>query len=548
MTTQNPDKPLPVVTRFAPSPTGYLHVGGARTALFSWLLARHYGGRFLLRIEDTDLARSTEQATVQLLEDLRWLNLQWDNAELVYQSRRKDVYDALIADLISRGLAYKAFETREELDSMRRQAEAEKRVFIYRRGSVSPEQTAAFEAEGREAVVRFIMPPREYRFRDVVLDKEIVMAPDEAQDFVIRKADGMPTYHFAVVVDDAFMGVTHVLRGQEHLKNTFYHLVLQEALGYPRPVYGHLPIIMNLDNSKMGKRDRDKKIRLSTRLWLKNKKGTMAQLAEAVQIELSRLEEWLADNKKQLDIDEQAAVMHVIGLQQSDLPEILVHDFRKNGYLPEALLNFLALLGWSPGGDRERMSMDEMVKLFSIDGIGKSNAKFDRTKLAAFNTEAVAGATPERLLAASREFLAVNPDSPLNGADDATLARLIHMKKGFRLLRDLDESTRLFFMADDQVAYDPQAIDKVLKKDNGLAVLREIRRVLDTVTNWTAAGLEGAVKGFGEQKGLGLGKVAQPVRVAISGTSVSPPIFESLEFLGRERTLRRIDRCLLLAS
>jgi glutamyl/glutaminyl-tRNA synthetase len=548
MTTQNPDKPAPVVTRFAPSPTGYLHVGGARTALFSWLLARHFGGRFLLRIEDTDLARSTEQATVQLLEDLRWLNLQWDNPELVYQSKRKDVYDALIGDLISRGLAYKAYETREELDAMRRQAEAEKRVFIYRRGPVSAEQAAAYEAEGREAVVRFVMTPREYHFRDLVLDKDIVLPPDEAQDFVIRKGDGMPTYHFAVVVDDAFMGVTHVLRGQEHLKNTFYHLVLQEALGYARPVYGHLPIIMNLDNSKMGKRDRDKKIRLSAQLWVKNKKGTVAQLAEAAQIVLSRLEEWLADNKKQLDIDEQAAVMHVIGLKQSDLPEILVHDFRKNGYLPESLLNFLALLGWSPGGDRERMSMDEMVKLFGIDGIGKSNAKFDRTKLAAFNTEAVAGATPDRLVHAARDYLAVNPDSPLNGADDTTLAKLIHMKKGFRLLRDLDESTRLFFIPDEQVAYDPQAIEKVLKKDNGLEVLRQIRHVLDTVTNWTAAGLEGAVKGYGEQHGLGLGKVAQPVRVAISGTSVSPPIFESLEFLGRERTFKRIDRCLSVAS
>src|SRR5579862_9043171 len=220
-----------VVTRFAPSPTGYLHVGGARTALFSWLLARHFGGRFLLRIEDTDLARSTEQATVQLLEDLRWLNLQWDNPELVYQSKRKEVYDALIDDLISRGLAYKAYETREELDALRRQAEADKRLFNYRRGPVSAEQAAEYEAEGREPVVRFVMTPREYQFHDIVLDKQIVLPPDEAQDFVIRKADGMPTYHFAVVVDDAFMGITHVLRGQEHLKNTFYHLALQEGLG-----------------------------------------------------------------------------------------------------------------------------------------------------------------------------------------------------------------------------------------------------------------------------------------------------------------------------
>jgi glutamyl-tRNA synthetase len=546
MTIQPSDKPLAVVTRFAPSPTGYLHVGGARTALFNWLLARHFGGQFMLRIEDTDLARSTEQATVQLLEDLRWLNLHWDNPQIVYQSRRKDVYDALIADLISRGLAYKAYETREELDALRREAEKQKRAFVYRRGPVSAGQAAAYEAQGREAVVRFIMAPGEHRFRDVVLNKEIVLPPDEAQDFVIRKADGMPTYHFAVVADDAFMGVTHVLRGQEHLKNTFYHIALQQALGYPAPVYGHLPIIENLDGSKMGKRDRDKKVRLSTQLWVKNKKGTIGQVAEAAGIALSRLEQWLADSKTQLDIGEQAAVMHVIGLEQSELPEILVHDFRKNGYLPETLLNFLALLGWAPGGDRERMSIDEMVKLFSIDGIGKSNAKFDRTKLVAFNTEAVCAAAPDRLVQATRDYLAVNPDSALNRADDATLATLIHMKKGFRLLRDLDESTRLFFIPDDQVVYDPPAIEKVLKRDNGLAVLRDIRHVLATVTNWTAAGLEGAVKGFGEQRGLGLGKIAQPIRVAISGTSVSPPIFETLEFLGRDRTYQRIDRCLSL--
>ena len=201
-----------VVTRFAPSPTGYLHVGGARTALFNWLLARHHGadGKFLLRMEDTDLARSTEQATAQVLEDLRWLGLHWDNEQLVYQSKRAKVYDQIIDSLLARGLAYKAYDTREELDAMRKTAEREKKQFVYRR---DPSQRTPPQSDDRPHVVRFATPIKEYRFHDVVLGKEVVQPIDEVQHFVIRKEDGMSTYHFAVVVDDADMGITHILRG-----------------------------------------------------------------------------------------------------------------------------------------------------------------------------------------------------------------------------------------------------------------------------------------------------------------------------------------------
>lgn len=292
------------------------------------------------------------------------------------------------------------------------------------------------------------------------------------QDFVIRKADGMPTYHFAVVIDDQAMEVTHVLRGQEHLLNTFNHIALQEALGYPRPVYGHLPIIQNMDSSKMGKRDRDKKIRQRVGEVMKSTKRSAADIASAAALDATAFAEWLADSQKQLDISEQAAVMHVIGLKNSDLPEILVHDFRKNGYLPEALLNFLVLLGWSPGGDREKMTMAEMTELFSITGIGKSNAKFDRTKLLSFNTDACATATPDRLIAAFKDYLSVNPDSPLGAATDEQLAKLLEMKKGFRLLREVDEISRFFFVADDVLAYDTDAVEKNLKKNDAPAWLR----------------------------------------------------------------------------
>jgi glutamyl-tRNA synthetase len=538
-----------VVSRFAPSPTGYLHIGGARTALFSWLLARHAGasGKFILRIEDTDLARSTEQATTQLLEDLRWLGLHWDNAEILHQSKRTHVYDALIDALIARGMAYKAYDTREELDAMRKAAEREKRQFIYRRHTVGDEQRRQHEAEGRPAIVRFAMPVKEYRYHDDVLGKEIVLPPDEAQDFVIRKEDGMPTFHFAVVVDDAEQGVTHILRGQEHTKNTFLHIALQDALGYPRPVYGHLSTIQNLDGSKMSKRDRDKKIRQSAQLWMKNHKKSPADLAAAAaSLAPSRLESWLADSKSQLDLPEQENVMRAIGLDESELPEILVHDFRRKGYLPAALLNFVALLGWSPGGDREVMSLEEITRLFTIDGIGKSSAKFDRTKLLAFNTQHGERTPPRELVSAFRAYLEVNPKSPLNQASDEQLATLLEMKKGFRLLRDVDEASRFLFVADDAIVYDPDAVEKVLRKGDGqgLAVVRDLRDLLAAQDDFSHAALEQAIQQYGEQKQLGLGKIAQPLRVAVSGGTISPPIFQSLEFLGKPRTLARIDRCL----
>jgi glutamyl-tRNA synthetase len=514
--------------------------------LFSWLLARHHGGRFLLRIEDTDLARSTEQAAQQLLEDLRWLGLHWDNAEIVYQSRRLETYNRIIDDLLARGLAYRAYETPEELDSMRKAAEAQKRAFIYRNPKYSDAEIAKYEAEGRPHVVRLNVPVKEYRFRDEVLGKEIVVGPEQVQDFVIKKADGMPTYHFAVVVDDAEMGVTHILRGQEHTLNTVNHIALQEALGYPRPTYGHLPIILNTDGSKMGKRDRDKKVRHHANLWLKNTKKSPADLAHLGNMQPETVETWLGDEGRQLDPGQQQKVMHVVGLREADLPEVLVHDFRKNGYLPEVLLNFLALLGWSPGGDKERMTIGEMTALFDVSGIGKANAKFDRIKLVSFNTQAAEGAAPDRLIPALRDYLSVNPESPLNRADDADLAKLLQMRKGFRLLRDVDEATRFFYVSSDQIAYDEAAVEKVLKKNNGegRAALRDLRDILNSTTDWTAAGLEAAVKQYCDAKGLGLGKVAQPLRVAISGTTVSPPIFESLEFLGKERTMVRVERCL----
>lgn len=541
-----------VVTRFAPSPTGYLHVGGARTALFNWLLARHTGGRFLLRIEDTDVARSTQQACDQLIDDLRWLGLGWDNAELVYQSRRIDIYNRIIDDLIARGLAYKAYETGEELDRQRQAAQRAKRQYRYVRPRLTDEQIRQFESEGRLHVVRLAMPVKEYRFDDVVLGANQGVGPGEVQDFIIRKSDGMPTYHFAVVVDDAEAGVTHILRGQEHLLNTVNHIALQEALGYARPTYGHLPIIMNSDGSKMSKRDRDKKIRERVGQWIRSGKKTAQQMAQQAGIDPLRFSAWLPEktgndsNPLQLDLGEQASVMKMMGMGRGDLPEILIHDFRENGYLPEVLLNFLSLLGWSPGGDRERMSIAEMVELFSLDRIGKSNAKFARDKLLAFNTEACAAAPMPRMLKAFRDYLSVNPDSPLNRADDAALEKVLKMNHGFHLLREADEKSRFLFMPDDQIELQPDAVEKVLKKNenHGANALGDILPILSGLNTWTAHEIEQSVKSYCDRTQLGLGKVAQPIRVAVSGSTVSPPIFETLEFLGKSSTIARIEKCL----
>ena len=536
-----------VITRFAPSPTGYLHVGGARTALFSWLLARHFGGKFLLRIEDTDLARSTQQACDQLIEDLKWLGLHWDNSQVVYQSQRLDVYNRIIDEMISRGVAYNAYETPQELDAMRKEAEKHKRQFIYKRPQLTDQQIRHYASEGRPSVVRFAIPVKEYRFDDAVLGPGQGVGPDQVQDFVIRKSDGMPTYHFAVVVDDHEMGVTYVLRGQEHLLNTVNHIALQETLGYPRPIYAHLPVILAPETGeKLSKRDRDRRIRQRTHEWIKSRKKSIDELSGTSTLTVDRLSDWLNNDKKQLDLSEQPRVMKVVGLKESDLPEIMVHDFRKSGYLPEVLNNFLALLGWNPGGDRERMSMDELVQLFTLDGVGKANAKFNREKLLSFNTDACAATPVERLVKAFRDYLSVNPDSPLNAATDEQLARLLQMKKGFRVLREVDEMSRFLFVPDEQIVYDTDAVEKVLKKQEGqgLNALRDLREILAAVPHWTAQELDETVKKYAEQKQLGLGKVAQPLRVAVTGTMVSPPIFESLETLGKQKTLARIDQCL----
>lgn len=541
-----------VRTRFAPSPTGYLHVGGARTALFNYLLARRFGGAFVLRIEDTDQTRNIVGAEAKLLEDLRWLGLEWDEGPETggpcgpyRQSERLEAYQQVARRLLDEGKAYYAFDTREELEAMRRAAQQRKQNFRYPRPRRLPSESDARRARdaGRPVVVRFAMPARDFVIRDEILG-EVTIRADELDDFVLLKSDGWPTYHFAVVIDDEHMRITHVLRGQEHLMNTASHIALQQALGYRTPAYAHLPIILNPDGSKMSKRDKDRVLRAAVREALDaGRIDAAAVLSIAGVQDTEILDDWLA-GQRSLDA---AAMRRLADALEVELPEIDIHDFRASGYLPEVLVNFLALLGWSPADGRERMTLEELCERFDLGRVGKTNARFDRAKLLSFNTDALAELGMERKLAAFRDYLAANPDSPLNGQPNAVLAKLMEICAGFRTFRELDRKVRPIYLPDEQVRYDPQAVRKVLLKSDaaGLAVLRLVRDALAATEPWQAAAIEQTIRGFCRQRGLGLGKVAQPIRVAVTGTTVSPSIFETLELLGRQRTLRRIDRVLV---
>jgi len=544
-----------VRTRFAPSPTGYLHVGGARTALFNYLLARRLGGKFVLRIEDTDQTRNVADADRQLLDDLRWLGLHWDEGPEVggpfgpyYQSQRLEHYQQQVRRLLDAGRAYYAFDTVEELEAMRAAAQQRKENFRYPRPRRFPSEAQAREArtEGRPVVVRFAMPDRDFVVHDQILGDVRIKAA-ELDDFVLIKADGWPTYHFAVVVDDEHMRVTHVLRGQEHLMNTPNHLALQEALGFRTPVYAHLPIILNMDGSKMGKREKEKAVRSAVQAALHSdptRRDRLLTLSGCT--DSHAFDAWLAG---QTSLDP-AGLQRLAGELAIPLPEIQIHDFRASGYLPQVLVNFIALLGWSPGGDREKMTLEQMCELFTLERIGRTNARFDRDKLLSFNTDALAAADPQRKLHALRDYLSVNPPGPLTGLDDQTLLRLIEMNPTARLLRDIEQKTAVLFLPDDQVRYDPETIKKWLLKGDqlGLRVLRELRPRLEALEDWSPTALETAVRTYIEAAGLALAKVAQPLRVAVTGTTVSPAIFDTLSVLGRLRTLARIDRALKYAA
>ncbi len=534
-----------IVTRFAPSPTGYLHIGGARTALFNWLLARKTGGKFIVRIEDTDTKRNTPTATAQVINDLKWLGLNWDEGPEVggpngpyHQSQRRDIYDKYIKQLLEEGKAYYCFDTAEQLQTMRDEAEKAKKGFIYRQPEILPTPADAQKAiaEGKPVTVRLAMPENEEIIVDDIVRGQVKFNSSDLGDFIIQKSDGFPTYHMAVVIDDELMGVTHILRGQEHLMNTPYHQVLQKALGFRIPTYAHMSVTVSEGGGKLSKRERPKTLQLA----LASKKGNfdIEALAKAAGLSTEQVQDFI-DKKFVPDMPAVDAMADYMGIR---LPEINVVDFFKNGYLPETMVNFTALLGWNPGDDREIMSVDELIEAFDVNRLNKSNSFFDRKKLLAFNTEHIRRISNDHLLSHFEHYLkAVN--SPVIQGDDETLLKLLETNQGARTLEEIEKKCRFLFMDDSDIEYDDKDVEKVLLKNDkqGLKMLAELRPKLAAMDDVNEESLENLLRGLAEEKGVGLGKIAQPLRVAICGCTVSPTIFVSIEMLTMERTLKRID-------
>lgn len=545
-------------TRFAPSPSGHLHVGGARTAMFCLAFAKRHGsdhGQMLLRIEDTDQRRSSEAASMAFLEDLEWLGISWDEGPQFgdsgggdtgpyFQSKRLSIYEEHLNGLLERGQAYRAFETTEQLNEKRAEARAAKQPYRYDRAALglSEKQVSDLLAAGTPYVVRFKVPDEAITVHDEVLG-EVRTESGQLDDFIIWKADGFPTYHLAVVIDDASMGVTHVIRGQEHLNNTPKHVVLQDALGFDRPVYAHLSLIMNPDGSKMSKRDQDKTLRRAVK---------EAGLTESPSgaggpvIEAASWSTWLARKDAQLQPDETERLAQELGVQ---LPEINVNDFRRAGYLPEVLLNYLALLGWSPGGDLEQFDMAFLIENFDLNRVVKSPARFDRDKLLAFNLDAIQAMSGSQFESRLRAYCEAEVPSFIEQLTDLQFKQVAACnQERSKTLRDPVEACQFLLLPTESITIqDSKSVRRAMAggPPAGADHLLELKSRLAALDPWDVATLEGVIEAYAQEHADGkLGKVAQPLRVAVTGTTVSPPIYDTLVMLGRTETMARINQCL----
>ena len=454
-----------VVTRFAPSPTGFLHIGGARTALFNWLFARHHGGKALLRIEDTDTKRSTPEAIDAILDGLAWLGLEWDE-DVVFQSERGARHVEIAEQLLATGHAYKCYATTEELEEMRAAQRAAKQPLRY--DGRWRDRDPSHAPLGAPYVIRLKTPDEgETTIEDRVQGK-VTVRNAEIDDYVLLRADGTPTYMLAVVVDDHDMGVTHVIRGDDHLNNAFRQLPIYRAMEWPEPVYAHIPLIHGSDGAKLSKRH-----------------GALG--AETYRDEF--------------------------------------------GILPEALFNYLLRLGWGHG-DREEIDHDEAIALFDLDGVGKSPSRFDLKKLQNLNGHYIREADDARLASLVAQRIGAD-------ADEALLAQAMPVLK--TRARDLDELAEgaAFLFKTRPLAMTEKA--QALLEGDARAILGQIAARLRAENNWTIEALEATTKSFAEELGLGLGKLAQPMRAALTGTTTSPGIFDVLVLLGREEALARLD-------
>jgi glutamyl-tRNA synthetase len=463
--------------RFAPSPTGHLHIGGARTALFNWLFARNRGGSFILRIEDTDRSRSTEEYIESIIEGMNWLGLDWDEGPY-RQTERLDLYKRYVEKLLSEGKAYYCYCTAEELEQRRREAQEKGLQPRYDRRC----RDIKTPPGGRQPSVRFKTPIEgSVDFSDLVKG-DVSFDNSQLDDLIIMRSDGTPTYNLVVVVDDVDMGITHVIRGDDHLNNTPRQIHIYRALGYKTPVFAHLPMILGPDKARLSKRH-----------------GATSVTA-----------------------------------------------YREEGYLPDALVNYLVRLGWSHG-DQEVFSRDELTELFSFKNVGKSAAVFNPEKLLWLNAEYIKSTQPLRLAEMARPFLVedgtIAEDTEFD-LDWITKAILTLVERA-KTLRELAASLR-YYIAED-VEYEQKAGEKFLNEKT-LPYLKDIRDAIEALEEFSHEGLEHAFDSVMEKHEVKLGKVAQPVRVAMTGKKESPGIFEVLEVLGKEKALKRLERAIEKAS
>ena len=470
MTTSN------VRVRFAPSPTGYLHIGGVRTALFNFLFARHHGGRFILRIEDTDQGRSTEESIEAILDGLRWLGLTCDEGPF-RQTDRRDLYQEAVEKLLASKKAYPCYCLPEELEERRKRAMAEGRIPKYDGRC----RDLDLPVPGRQAAIRFRAPQEGETVVEDLVKGRVVFENSQLDDLILMRSDGWPTYNHCVVVDDASMGITHVIRGDDHLNNTPRQIQLYHALGYPLPRFAHLPMILGPDKARLSKRH-----------------GATS-----------------------------------------------VSAYRDMGYLPEALVNYLARLGWSHK-DQEIFTVPDLIEKFSLDAVGKAAAVFNPDKLLWLNSHTLARMEIPEVIRRLRPYLEQEGLIQAGDLDEVWMGKIvIALRERCRTLVEMASAAGYFFR--EEIEIDPDAMKKVLTPES-IPVLLSVRSGIQGLASFNPGEVEDLFKSVMAETGLKMGQVAQPVRVALTGRTVSPGIYEVMDILGREKCLRRIANAIHTAQ
>ncbi len=520
---------MTVRTRFAPSPTGYLHIGGVRTALFCWLFARRHRGRFILRIDDTDQARNLAEALEPILSGLRWLGIDWDEGPEAggpfgpyFQSQRTGLYQDAVDRLLASGHAYRDYARAEEIEAERREALRRQEPFVYSRGfaAFSREEQKRFEAEGRRAAVRLKMP-REGKLRlDDLVRGRVEFEWAQEQDHVIQRADGSCLYHLASAVDDHQMQITHVIRAEEHLSNTPRQVFIAQSLGYEPPQYAHVPYVAA--------------------------PGGKAKLSKR------KLREYLKQRDFAELVDHARAIVERLGerFDAETCNPVVVDFYRRVGYLPEALVNYLALLGWSWDDRTEHFTREELVERFSLERVNRAPAALDPRKLQAFESRHFQQLPLARKVELVRPFLerAGLLPAPRKGPRDEPLEQRIEA-----VLEAAGDRIRVagdvlgfpeFFVDDEQLSYEEKAFRKRIAAPGAAELLARFRDCLAEVEPFEAEPIQRAMEQFIEAEGIRIGQIIHAVRVAVTGRAVGLGMFETLAILGREASLRRIDRAL----